>query len=362
MKKILILTIYPAPYRAELYKYFFKNYDVDLFFEKNFGDGRDKSWFTIGDYEFIDTKKGKAAYNRAIRNLKNYELIVIYEYSSKIATKLISRCKKQKVPYVINCDGVILPHKKNILKDLIKKFLLSKATAYMASGQHAKEYFLRYGADENKIYFHNFSTLHKEDILSNPIDDEDKKVIRQKLGLPLDKKLAIAVGRFIPLKRYDFLLRAWKAIDDDCCLLLIGGGEEYSKYQQIIKEHGLKNVIIENFHPPKELYEYFKASDVFIHPTSYDVWGLVVNEAMSVGLPVVVSANCIAGLELVKDGKNGYLFTMGKEEEGISKLKEILWDNDLRRAMSKESISTIRNYTVEEMAKAQMQVFEKILE
>lgn len=360
MKKLLILSIYPAPYRLELCGYISKEFQVDIYFEYSNGDNRNENWFQKGKYQLLDTPEGKRAYQQSVKKIKEYDLVVIYDYTTIESRKLIAKCKKKKVPYVINCDGVILPHKKKFLKDIVKRWLLSKAAAYMASGEHAKEYFLRYGAKEEEIYTHHFSTLHKSDILTASIEQAEKIALRDKWGLPTDKKIAIAVGRFIPLKRYDYLLRAWKSIDEECCLVLIGGGEEYERYQSIIQELGLKNVIVENFHPPKELYEYYKAADIFIHPTSYDVWGLVINEAMANGLPIVVSDTCVAGLELIRNGENGFLFPMGKEEEGIEKIRTILHDEGYMTQMPQACLNTIQDYTVEDMAKTQISVLKKI--
>lgn len=359
--KILILSIYPAPYRLELFSHFLNDFNVDIFFEYSNGDQRDERWFLEGNYQLLDDATGRKNFLEKSKNLKEYSLVVLYDYSTKESRRLIAKCKREKVPYVINCDGVILPHKKNFLKDIIKRWLLSSAAAYMASGTHAKEYFLRYGADEKQIFTHTFSTLHTSDIEQMPLEREEKFDLRQKLGLPTDKKIAIAVGRFIPLKRYDYLLKEWKRIDDNCYLLLIGGGEELEKYKEIIRENGLNNVILEPFHPPVELYEYYKAADLLIHPTSYDVWGLVVNEAMAKGLPVVVSDTCVAGLELVKDGVNGYLFPMGKESVAIDKLLKILNNDDLCERMAKESLKAIHDYTIENMAKTHIEIFKKVL-
>lgn len=361
MQKILILSTYPAPYRLELFDSFTKDFQVDIFFETSVGDKRDERWFLQGKYYLLEEESGRDKFLEACKNLKAYSLVAFYEYSTKESRRLIAKCKREKVPYVINCDGVILPHKKNFLKDIIKRWLLSSAAAYMASGTHAKEYFLRYGADEKQIFTHTFSTLHTSDIEQMPLEREEKFDLRQKLGLPTDKKIAIAVGRFIPLKRYDYLLKEWKRIDDNCYLLLIGGGEELEKYKEIIRENGLNNVILEPFHPPVELYEYYKAADLLIHPTSYDVWGLVVNEAMAKGLPVVVSDTCVAGLELVKDGENGYTFPMGQESVAIDKLLKILNNDDLCERMAKESLKTIQNYTIENMAKTHIGIFKKVL-
>ena len=49
------------------------------------------------------------------------------------------------------------------------------------------------------------------------------------------------------------------------------------------------------------------ASDLFVLPTREDIWGLVINEAMSFGLPIITTRKCIAGTELITDGENGYL-------------------------------------------------------
>lgn len=360
-QRVLILAIYPAPYRLQLCQKIAERFQADIFFEYKNGDDRDNRWFQQGEYHLLDDEKGMQAYQACRKNLKQYDLVVLYDYGTKEGRKLIAQCKKQKVPYIVNCDGVILPHKKNFLKDMVKKWLLSKAAAYLASGEHAKEYFLRYGAQDEKIFIHNFSALHEGEVLNEPLNSEEKKELRKKLALPLDKKIVIAVGRFIPLKRYDFLLREWKQIDDECCLLLIGGGSEYEKYQSIIQENGLTNVILENFHPTHELYEYYKAADAFIHPSSYDVWGLVVNEAMANGLPVVVSDTCVAGLELIQEGKNGFQFSMGNESEGIKKLSSLLGDKQLRQNMARECIKTIQSYTIENMAKTHIEVFERVL-
>ena len=62
-----------------------------------------------------------------------------------------------------------------------------------------------------------------------------------------------------------------------------------------------------DFLQTSELKQYYKLSDIFVLPTKYDVWGLVVNEAMSQGLPVISTSACVAAIELVSNGYNGYV-------------------------------------------------------
>lgn len=360
--KILILSIYPAPYRMQVFEEIGKEFDTEVFFENAEGDERNKEWFSNQGAYVLSTEAGKQEYKKVCKRLKNYDLVMLYDYSTVIASKLLIQCKRLQVPYIINCDGVMLTAHGNKVKDFIKKFLIKGASGYLASGEYAKGYFLKYGANENKIHIHTFTSLREGDIQKEAPSDQQKVALRETMGLPSDGKIAIAVGRFIPLKRYDELIRAWGNMPKDLYLLLIGGGSELEKYQQTVKELGLDNVLLEPFHKKEELFDYYKASDIFVHPTSYDVWGLVVNEAMACGLPVVVSDHCIAGLELIRNGKNGYLVPMGAEDDLCKKAMEIMVNNQLRCEMGQCSIDTIKDYTIENMASTHIKVCKEIID
>lgn len=359
--RILVLSTYPAPYRLQLFEMFKGEFKIDVFFNSVRGDERNNDWFGKGEFYTLDSEVGRKEYQKKIKKLRTYDLVAIYDYTSLKAAGLIVWCRILKVPYVVNCDGVILTEHNKWYKEILKRFLLGQASAYLASGEYAKKYFLKYGADESKIYLHTFTTLKKGDIISAPIDAKMKGELRRKLNLPEEAKLAIAVGRFIPLKRYDELIRAWKPMPDNYYLLLIGGGTEQDRYKRTVQELQLSNIIIEPFHPMRELFEYYKASDVFVHPTSYDVWGLVVNEAMACGLPVVVSDKCVAGLELVEQGINGFVVSMGDETMIVDRTRYIFENEDVSKKMSKKCLKTIRPYTIDNMAKTHVEIFRELI-
>lgn len=359
--KILILSLYPAPYRMRLFSKFREKFDIDVFFETSQGDERNSKWFYNNGACLLDDKKGKEEYKKARQHLSKYDLVVFFEYSTMESFKLICLCKILNIPYVINCDGVILTSKDNIVKKWVKTFLIKTAAAHLASGKHAREYFTKYGAKEETIHIHTFSSINETDILKKVPTKQEKYDIRRKLNLPVDCKLAIAVGRFIPLKRYDELIRAWKQMPSNYYLLLIGGGSEQDHYEKTVQELQLSNIIIEPFHPMQELFQYYKASDVFVHPTSYDVWGLVVNEAMACGLPVVVSDKCVAGVELIEKGENGFIVPMGNDDMMVDWIRHIFENDDVSNKMSQKSLETIRPYTIDNMAKKHVEVFKELI-
>ena len=147
------------------------------------------------------------------------------------------------------------------------------------------------------------------------------------------KKIAITVGQFIHRKGFDVLLNAWAKCDKEYELYIIGATP--TKEYLDIKE---------------ELNCYYQAADLFVFPTREDIWGLVVNEAMANGLPVITTDKCVAGLELIKNGENGYIVPTENQDELAKRINELLSNDWLLENMAKDNLQKIRRYTVENMA------------
>ena len=171
----------------------------------------------------------------------------------------------------------------------------------LSSGKYASRYFEYYGASKDNIKEHTFSSLFKKDLLKFPISQNEKILLRQNLKLN-KSKMVLAVGQFIKRKGFDIMLSAWKDFDDEFQLVIIGGGEEKNKYIELINNNYLNNVFLIDFLSKEKIKEYYLAADVFVLPTREDIWGLVVIEALAVGVPVISTNKCIAALELIKNG------------------------------------------------------------
>ena len=85
-------------------------------------------------------------------------------------------------------------------------------------------------------------------------------------------------------------------------------------------------------------------------PTREDIWGLVINEAMGYGLPIISTDQCVAALELVKEGENGFILPVNSDEKLRDKILLLLSDKQLAYEFSIESNKTISEYTIENMA------------
>lgn len=362
MKKIMILSVFPAPYRIAVFKGIAKQYDTLVCFEKKQNEERSKEWFENSgkniDYLLLDDVDGMENYSKEVREIKKYDLIICYDPFTSLARKLQNCCIKNNIKYIINADGA-LDIKRFGLKALVKRYYIHNACMCFAGSQKAEEYFWAYGANKKKIINHNFTSLYRNEILLEPLSKNEKTVLRKKYRID-NIVTFLAVGQFVYRKGFDLLLNAWEQ-DEHSQLIIIGGGSKKNEYLDIISQKGIKNVIIYDFMPHEQLKDFYKLSDVFIMPTREDIWGLVVNEALSLGLPVVSSDRCTAGLELIQNQINGYIYPVndtGKLAEIISYYKNNL---ELLPIFSCEALKSISEYCYENIIDSHLENINNIL-
>ena len=363
--KALVTSSYPAPYRVGVFQELSKYFDLDVFFDTSQNENRNAQWFCksgVFSFEILNNRESWRHFKEKLKRIRQYDFILAYDYTRRPSRHAIMQCRLHGVPFFLNCDGSI-PHRgwfRNLVKWLVYPFIFKGAAACFASGQSAVQNYLKYGARREKIFIHHFTSLTEQDILSEPIAEEEKRKLKTSLGLE-DKPLVLAIGQFIPRKGFDILLKAWKAVSCEAVLLLIGGGDDRPLYERIIHESQLDKVIIRDYMPKREVYKYYQAADLFVLPTREDIWGLVVNEAMAQGLPIVTTDKCVAGVELVENGLNGYVVKTGSECELAEKINALLEHPEDMATIAKNNLSKMKGWTMANVALNHVEVIKKTL-
>lgn len=362
--KILFVTNLPSPYRVDFFNELGKLSDLTVFYERSSASDRDQKWKgnVAATYTERYIKLKPLGTDRSIGlglvkaiKKQKFDVLILSGYASPSVMFAIAYCKRKKIPYYIESDGGFCK-KDRFPKSLLKKFLLSKAKGHFVTCEEYKNYLLTLGVDESRIHKYPFTSLKSEDILLKTVSAEEKKRLREKLKIN-EEKVILTVGRFIKIKGFDILLKSVRNISKDIGVYLVGGvpTEEYLLLQKDLR---LKNIHFVDFKSKNELKEYYKASDLFVLPTRGDVWGLVINEAMACGLPIVTTNKCIAGLELVKNGENGYLVEKDDPDGLADRIKDIIENEEVCSKMGERSLAVIGDYTVENMAKKHISFFE----
>ncbi|MBO5850772.1 MAG: glycosyltransferase family 4 protein, partial [Clostridia bacterium] len=123
----------------------------------------------------------------------------------------------------------------------------------------------------------------------------------------------------------------------------------------------LQNVHFVEHLDKESLKKYYKASDLCVFPTRYDIWGLIVVEALGYGLPIITTDQCVAGLEVVKNGYNGYIIPANDSEALSKKMLEVLSSGWLNKKTYESVLDSIKDYTIENMAKEYYEAFNKLI-
>ena len=144
-------------------------------------------------------------------------------------------------------------------------------------------------------------------------------------------------------------------------ILIIGGGPEKTNYEKMLKELNINNIFLIDFLKKDELLSYYDMCDAFIMPTREDIWGLVVNEALSRGLPVLSSDKCLSATELINNN-NGKIFKSNNSTELAKAITDFNKKNNVEiKKMSMAALLSIKKYTIERMTEDHKNIIEEIM-
>lgn len=363
MKRVLFLTNYPSPYRVRFFDELGKRMDVTVLFADRIEDKkhRNSGWYvpSQGSFQSVQLKKTLAVKSNSLCLevtgwlKKDFDAIVVCGYSNPTAIYAMAWMRSHKIPFWMEVDGGLI-RQDSLWKHRLKSGLVCCADKWLSSGKYTTRYLAHYGAKEENIAQYPFSSLEEGDILPTIPAAEEKAALREELGIS-EPHCLLAIGQFIHRKGFDVLLKAAASLPKSAGIYIVGG-EPTEEYLQLRQELGLTNVHFLGFQSKETLVKFYKAADVFVLPTREDIWGLVINEAMAYGLPVITTDRCVAGLELVEDGVNGYIVPVGNVEALAEKMNRILEAG--LPAMGAASLEKIRPYTIENMAKVHAEIFE----
>jgi glycosyltransferase involved in cell wall biosynthesis len=183
------------------------------------------------------------------------------------------------------------------------------------------------------------------------LSDAEKIAARQKFGLPPDRPVVLFASKLIARKHPDDVVRAVARLRDEgvtASLLFVGSGEMEPALRSIVVEYNLSGLVsFGGFVNQAESPRVYALSDVFVLPAEDEPWGLIVNEVMCAGVPVIVAADVGCVPDLVQDGRNGLLVRAGDVTALAAALRRLLTDDRQRMAMGQKGLEMIRDWNYE---------------
>jgi len=195
--------------------------------------------------------------------------------------------------------------------------------------------------------------VHKNTILFHGYNCIDNELFRFKEKKEMNFTTIVCVARLVPIKNIDYLLRAWNIIEQrrpDYKLVIIGDGPEFVSLNELTLKLGLKTVFFLGAVNNRDIPTYFNNSVAFVLPSLSESWGLVVNEAMAAGLPILISNKINASNALLQEGVNGFSFEPSDIENIAEKISQFIELNLIDKIkMSDSSLEIINRMNYENM-------------
>jgi len=239
--------------------------------------------------------------------------IMLFGYGMPPHRSVLRWASRKRVPVLLWGDSNIRGDRSSGLRRLIKRLivrrLVAKCRAILCCGRRGREYFRRYGAHDDQIFYVPNEPDYQ---LLDASTAENTEVSLSRWGIDLSRRRMVFSGRLVELKRVDWLIRAFDTIADERSnwdLLIIGDGPCRLDLERLVPARLASRVIWTGFiNDPQTIAALYRVSDLLVLPSNFEAWALVVNEAAAAGLAIVCSDVVGAAPELVRDGVNGYVF------------------------------------------------------
>jgi glycosyltransferase involved in cell wall biosynthesis len=249
-------------------------------------------------------------------------------------------------------DAWELSDRRGHVVTLAKKIIHRNIDAVFIPAPSHAPYYLKMGFPKERIFYgvdavdNNFFEIYAENFR------RQSDALRRELNLPT--KYFLFVGRFIQRKGIKTLLDAYRQYrklvsKEKWGLVLVGEGDERKQHEDAMKEFPEVKFVGSQF--GEDLCRYYALATAFVLPSELETWGLVVNEAMASGLPVLVSKGCGAGLQLVEEGNNGWTFGIA-DFEMLARLMSTMTDipTDQLHRMGMRSKEIIEKWSLDTFA------------
>lgn len=233
---------------------------------------------------------------------------------------------------------------------LLRKVLIRMADAFIGMGIEARRYVESLGVQSEAIF--DARNAIETSLLPAHLSPEKRSAIRKELGI--SGLCYLYVGRLIPSKGITQLLEAWEVFcqhqDVQASLVIVGDGDQKENLVGRVPERGLRGVRFVPFVQPDELPKIYRAADVLVFPSLGDTWGLVVNEALTFGLPVICSKYAGCAPDLVVDGRNGWLVDPEDRGDLVRALRQAWHARDKKEDMAEAARESVAGLTIPSMA------------
>ncbi len=282
----------------------------------------------------------------------NPDVILTSGYNDLALDLIVFLNKIKGKKTIFQTDTTYFDKQRSLLKEFFKRNLLKIFDYAFCVGTAQINYLKTLNFNIERIFKVSWYAVDSEQILAT-FSESFAKRINTIEKLNLMNKNFIYAGRLSAEKNLKTLISVFKEVKNnggkDWGLIIVGDGADREELEKIVRVQNIPNVFFAGGVFWKDVPKYYALSDVFILPSLSEPWGLVVNEAMICGLPVIVSKKA-GSAELIKENENGFIFNPNDKSGLISIMLKFTNNEVDAKKMSESSKNMIKNYSPKKSA------------
>lgn len=291
---------------------------------------------------------------RALDNC-NPQLVAIPGWGGVAAFLALEWCRQQNVPTLVMSASTEMDERRVWWREWLKSQVVRQFDAGLGGGTPHVDYFVKLGLPRNRTFV-GYDVVDN-DYFSQGADAARSQGDKLLASKSLPEKFFLNSSRFVGKKNLTRLIDAYatyqKSVEPGAWhLVIIGDGPLRTEVEKQISRLELQSWIhLPGFKQYDELPEYYGLAGAYVQASTTEQWGLVVNEAMASGLPVLVSNRCGCAPDLVQPGINGYTFDPYNVEELAGLMRKLAGGECELTGMGQASRKIIADWSPETFAK-----------
>ena len=394
VKRLAIFTSHPIQYQAPLFRalaasevveptvYFGSRHGLDVAMDAGFGQAFRWDVPLLDGYEhsFLPNTAGKPDVSRftgvrlsraeSILAQGNHDALLLLGWHTFAHVQMLRAAWRIGLPVILRGESTLQRGQAARRRASARRMMwlpirrrlyhaaFDRVQAFLVIGSRNRDYYRSFGVPDEKLYWAPYAVDNAWFSLTQRDRESARSRVRARIGVGPDTLVFASSAKLIARKRPFDLLDAVAALrtrGGDAHALFIGDGEERRAIEQRAVAIGIGDAMtIAGFVNQRELPDWYAAADALVLPSdSRETWGLVVNEAMAAGLPVVVSDAAGCSVDLVRDGENGFTYGCGDVTALADRLTTIAsLGADGRRDFGRRSREIVKRFGIDVAVRA----------
>jgi glycosyltransferase involved in cell wall biosynthesis len=377
--KLAVLNSHPIQYFAPLYRALARHPDIELTVyycsRQNMtrgiddpGFGREVVWdiplLEGYDYEFLENVGGDRGVDGFLKLVnpgilsrlwhESYDALIVHGHAHLTALLAVAGAKLRRTALLMRGESNLTLRSgplRHFIRTPLLRALYRFCDAFLYIGSLNRAYYESYGVRPDRLFFAPYVVDNERFHMEASTLEERASLLRASLGIGPASTAVLYMSKLIQRKRPFDLLEAHRRLQSSASppeLLVVGDGPELDRVRHTVAQQHIPRVHFFGFRNQSELPLFYAAADVFVLPSENEPWGLVVNEAMAAGTPVIATRGVGAAADLIRHGETGFVYETGDIQALERHIETLVLQADLRSRMAQNCRRLMEGWSYEQ--------------